>query len=98
MAVIHSDRWNCDYTTWDGHKVPVVDFEILTALNAEVAPWWGHVKLSQGGLSTSVTASAMTHADLGAFDVSVKDKSGNYRPKADVMRLAEHGLRSGQVW
>jgi GH25 family lysozyme M1 (1,4-beta-N-acetylmuramidase) len=93
-VIKHSTKWDVDYQTWKGQGwVTVKDHAILTAIEAEVRPWWGTLNLSQGGLSTAVAASAGTHTGLGAFDVRTADK-----PKAAVWKLASVFLRCGMVF
>lgn len=93
-TVQHSAKYNADYMTWKGEGwVTVKDHAILTALDEESMPFWRGLHLTQGGLSTSVAASANTHAGLGCFDVRTKNNS-----KDEVWELASMFLRSGMVF
>jgi len=73
-----------------GKYVTPIDKQILIA--CAKASGWGTVRLSQGGLSTSVAASALTHAGLGAADVAPDGRS-----KDAVWKYAAALLRSGII-
>jgi hypothetical protein len=82
MTTYYSSRWGAHYRWFNGGWVTTTDYAILVVVAAIVRPWWGTLWLTQGGLSTGVRASAMTHAGLGGFDISVAGHS-----KAQVWRL-----------
>lgn len=56
-----------------GRYVTPIDKQILIA--CAMGSGWGTVRLSQGGLSTSVADSALTHAGLGAGDIAIDGRS-----------------------
>lgn len=90
-TVFHSDEYGADYISFNGgrnDKIIPLDRQIVLA--CAKAAGWGSVRLVQGGLSTSVTDSAMTHAGLGVGDISVDDRS-----KAKVWEMAAAMNRSG---
>jgi hypothetical protein len=78
--------------SWKGGYVTVKDAEILAALDAASDSFWHGIYLTQGGLSTSVAASANTHAGLGAFDIRTRNNT-----RAELWQLSSMFLRSGIV-
>lgn len=86
----HSAKWGANYFWSNGGWIIPEDLTILLA--CAKAAGWGSVRLSQGGLSTGVAASAMTHAGLGAGDIAIDGRS-----KAKVWALCAALLRSGIV-
>lgn len=87
----YSEEYDAEYMSFNGgrnDKIIPLDRQIVLA--CAKAAGWGSVRLVQGGLSTSVTDSALTHAGLGVGDISVDD-----RPKAKVWEMAAAGNRSG---
>lgn len=106
--VRHSTKWDQDYIGWKGSSanpkgqgwVSTEDWVILSVIADTVAPWWGPLDLMQGGLSTSVAASADTHAGLGCFDVQTwgRKPTGQLRTAADVIRLAAVFNASGLLF
>jgi hypothetical protein len=82
--VKHSDQYHSDYVFWRGGNIPPLVVEILEAIPSTV-------RLSQGGLSNSVAASARTHNGLGAYDISVKGWS-----KKKILTLCAELIRSGE--
>jgi hypothetical protein len=90
---MRSARWNAEYVSWKNEGfVTVKDHEILTALDRESDYFWKGIHLTQGGLSSSVAASASTHNGLGAFDIRTR-----YNTKPQVWELAAMLNRSGIV-
>jgi hypothetical protein len=85
----HSTRWGVDYVWFNGGWVTPRDAAVLQACQGGS---WGKIRLSQGGLSTGVRASANTHAGLGAFDIAIDGRS-----KAKVWWLCARLRRSG-IW
>lgn len=63
-----------DFVYYDGCAIRNRHLDsMLTA--ALYTPGWGRLNLTQGGLSSSVAASAKTHALLDVADISVRGKS-----------------------
>lgn len=88
-------KWSAQYESWytelgTGRYVTPIDKQILIA--AAHGCGWGTVRLSQGGLSTGVAASALTHAGLAAGDVAIDGRS-----KAAVWNYAAALIRSGII-
>jgi hypothetical protein len=92
INIHHSNAYHSDYVWFQGGWVPPKTYDILVAVQLEGMADWGPIRLSQGGLSTGVVASASTHAGLGAFDIAIDGRS-----KAKVWRLCSRLLRSGVV-
>lgn len=95
----HSNIWNVDYVGWAGTEewVTVKDAQILTEIQKELRPWFGPIRIVQGGLSMG-TSSASTHKGLGAFDVSVKNPfttANDYQTLNAAMKAARVFLRAG---
>lgn len=87
----YSVKYQSIYTELgSGRYVTPLDKQIVIA--CATASGWGTVRLSQGGLSTSVTASALTHAGLGVVDIAPDGRS-----KEDVWRYAAALIRSGII-
>lgn len=85
-----SDEWKSVYVSFVGGYVTPIDRTIVLA--CAKSSGWGTIRLSQGGLSTSVTASALTHAGLGVADIAIDGRS-----KEQVWRLCAHLIKSGIV-
>jgi hypothetical protein len=82
--LMHSSKWGSDYVSFRGGYVPPVVRDMLLAIPSSVT-------LSQGGLSTSVSASANTHAGLGAYDVKVSGWS-----KAAILKICSELISCGE--
>lgn len=86
-----SKKYDAEYVSFAGGRngwiIPLDKVIILTC--AKYAGYGG-VRLVQGGLSTSVTDSAMTHAGLGVGDIAV-----DHRSKDLVWDYTAHLNRSG---
>lgn len=86
-----SEEYNAEYVSFAGGRndwiIPLDKVIILTC--AEHAGY-GSVRLVQGGLSTNVTDSALTHAGLGVGDIAV-----DHRRKDLVWDYTAHLNRSG---
>jgi hypothetical protein len=82
--LMHSSKWNSDYVSFRGGYVPPVVRDILLGIPSPV-------QLSQGGLSTSVSASANTHAGLGAYDIRVSGWS-----KAAILKICSELISCGE--
>src|SRR5215218_7872166 len=62
-----------DYGAWGWWQSRRVNQRTHDALlqAVKLCPIWGSVRITQGGLNTSVTASAKTHAGLDVVDIAV---------------------------
>jgi hypothetical protein len=90
---MYSAKWDAEYVSFKGAgNVTVQDAEILRAIDEASWEFWRGLFLTQGGLSTSVAASANTHAGLGAFDIRTRNNT-----RAELWKLAAMFLRSGIV-
>lgn len=87
---LYSEKWKSEYVKFGGGWVTPIDRTILAA--CAKASGWGTIRLSQGGLSTSVAASAKTHHGLAVGDIPPDG-----RTKAQVWDFSAHLLRSGIV-
>jgi hypothetical protein len=99
-------RYSIDYQSlyvgWKGTSEWVTprDNEILLAIEKELKPWFGEIRIVQGGLSMG-TKSAYTHAGLGSFDVSVKNPftlANDYHDLATVLKAAAVFNRAGLLF
>ena len=86
--VHHSNVYDSDYIWFNGGWVTPRMAEILTRCGQSSG--FGTVYLSQGGLNTTVPASAKTHYGLDVGDIKIAGK-----PFALVWQLATHLKRSG---
>jgi hypothetical protein len=86
--LFHSNTYESDYESFHGGFVTPVTATILTAC-AKAADW-GDIRLSQGGLSTAVAASAKTHFGLDVGDIALDG-----RTKKQVWKLSAALKRSG---
>jgi GH25 family lysozyme M1 (1,4-beta-N-acetylmuramidase) len=86
----YSGRYQSEYVGLNGGWVTPIDREIL--LRCASAVEWHTLRLSQGGLSNAVRASAKTHYGLGVGDIALDG-----RPKAKVWKLCAALIRSGIV-
>lgn len=95
----YSEKWKTHYVSWHGGLVAVQDVEILEVIAALVAPWWGELRIMQGGLSFN-RLSAGTHGGFGVYDVQTNGRrpDGKARTKEDVLRLAGIFLQCGLVF
>lgn len=84
-TVMHSTTWHADYVRWRGVNLAPVSRDACLAIPSSAVP-------SQGGLSTSVRASANTHAGIGAYDLKVAGWS-----KAKILALCAELIRSGEA-
>ena len=86
----YSETYYSEYVSLNGGWVTPIDREIVLACAAAVE--WHTVRLSQGGLSNGVRASAKTHYGLGVGDIALDG-----RPKTKVWNLCAALIRSGIV-
>lgn len=88
---LYSEKWGAEYIPFNsGSNKWITPLDRTIVIACARAAGWGTVRLTQGGLSTSVTDSAMTHAGLGVGDISVDE-----RPKSKVWEMAAAMNRSG---
>lgn len=95
----YSIQYQAPYMGWKNTEewITFKDLEILVAIENELRPWFGPIRIVQGGLSMG-TQSAYTHAGLGAFDVSVKNPfttENDYHSTETVLKAAAVFNRAG---
>lgn len=95
----YSVKYQAPYTGWKNTEewITFKDLEILVSIENELRPWFGPIRIVQGGLSMG-TASALTHAGLGSFDVSVKNPftgANDYHNEETVLEAAAVFNRAG---
>lgn len=95
----YSAKYDAHYVGWKDTEewVTVKDNEILLVIEKELQPWFGSIRVVQGGLSMG-SKSASTHAGLGSFDVSVKNPftpANDYHSEETVLKAAAVFNRSG---
>jgi hypothetical protein len=95
----YSEKYGAEYVGWKDtdESVTVTDNQILRIVEKQLDPWFGPIRIVQGGLSMG-GGSAYTHAGLGAFDVSVKNpftSVNDYHTEETVLKAAAVFNRSG---
>jgi hypothetical protein len=86
----YSKTYHSEYVGLNGGWVTPIDREIVLACAKAVG--WHTVRLSQGGLNSTVRASAKTHYGLGVGDIALDGRS-----KAQVWKLCAALIRSGII-
>jgi hypothetical protein len=86
-----SKKYDAEYVSFAGGRNDwIIPLDKVIILTCAKYAGYGGVRLVQGGLSTSVTDSALTHAGLGVGDIAV-----DHRSKDLVWDYTAHLNRSG---
>ena len=88
-VTINGRKW--DYVRYDGSSVRPVHLDSMLAA-AFYTPGWGRLRITQGGLSRAVKASAKTHYDLDVVDIATAGKT-----KAKVWEFCDNLFETGSL-
>jgi len=92
--VAYTDNKTSDYGSWgwwQGQRVNRRTHDaLLTA--GRLSGTWGSVRVSQGGLSVAVSASALTHSGLDAADIAIDGRS-----KDEVWKFCTALMKCGAI-
>lgn len=88
-ATINGRKW--DYVRYDGASIRTVHLDSMLAA-AFYTPGWGRLRITQGGLSRAVKASAKTHYDLDVVDIATAGKT-----KSKVWEFCDNLFETGSL-